>query len=37
MALNKSGLAKELEAVLNQDLPTDLHEAAKIKKKNKSG
>ncbi len=35
MALNKSSLAKELESVLNQDLPTDLQKAAKIKKKNK--
>ena len=35
MALKKSGLAKELEAVLNQDLPTDLEKADKIKKKNK--
>jgi hypothetical protein len=33
--LKKSALAKDLEAVLNQDLPTDLNEAAKIKKKNK--
>ena len=35
MALKKSSLAKELEQVLNQDLPSDLHEASKIKKKNK--
>ena len=35
MALNKSSLAKDLESVLNQDLPTDLKELAKIKKKNK--
>ena len=33
--LNKSSLAKELESVLNQDLPSDLQKAAKIKKKNK--
>ena len=35
MALKKSALAKDLEAVLNQDLPTDLDEIAKKKKKNK--
>ena len=35
MALNKSSLAKDLEAVLNQDLPTDLDEIKKKKKKNK--
>ena len=35
MALNKSSLAKDLEAVLNQDIPTDLNEVSKIKKKNK--
>ena len=33
--LKKSALAKDLEKVLNQDLPSDIHEAAKIKKKNK--
>jgi hypothetical protein len=33
--LNKSNLAKELESVLNQDLPTDLNLAKKIKDKNK--
>ena len=35
MALNKSVLAKGLEAALNQDLPSDLDEIAKKKKKNK--
>ena len=33
--LKKSALAKDLESVLNQDLPTDLEKAEKIKKKNK--
>jgi len=33
--LNKNSLAKELESVLNQDLPTDLNEVKKIKSKNK--
>tara|TARA_B100000131_G_C17851095_1_gene505966 strand:- start:322 stop:666 length:345 start_codon:yes stop_codon:yes gene_type:complete len=35
MALKKSALAKDIEAVLNQDLPTDIGEKEKIKKKNK--
>ncbi len=35
MALNKSSLAKELESVLNQDIPTDLNEVKKIKSTNK--
>jgi hypothetical protein len=35
MSLNKSNLAKELESVLNQDIPTDLNEVKKIKNKNK--
>ena len=33
--LKKSVLAKQLEAVLNQDLPSDLNEIKKIKKNNK--
>jgi|TARA_B100000287_G_scaffold355178_1_gene345715 hypothetical protein len=33
--LNKSVLAKQLESVLNQDLPSDLNEIKKIKKNNK--
>ena len=35
MALNKSSLAKNLESVLNQDLPTDLNEVKKVKSTNK--
>ena len=35
MALNKSSLAKELESVLNQDIPTDLNGVKKIKSTNK--
>ena len=33
--LNKSSLAKELESVLNQDLPTDLNKVKKVKSTNK--
>ena len=33
--LNKSSLAKELESVLNQDLPSDLNEVKKVKSTNK--
>ena len=35
MALNKSSLAKDLESVFNQDLPTDLNEIKKVKSTNK--
>tara|TARA_B100000131_G_scaffold221620_1_gene213176 strand:- start:548 stop:892 length:345 start_codon:yes stop_codon:yes gene_type:complete len=35
MALNKSTLAKNLEKVLNQDIPTDLNEVKKVKSTNK--